>query len=209
MNNLKDKFWIQLIVIYTRYLLGGAFVFASLIKIKGQRFTALSGETAPIHSAWHFFETMYQSGPYWIFLGLGQLIAGFFLMTQRYSKLGALVNLPIIANIFVITLSYDFAFTPVIVTAMLLANLCLIFWEWGELKILINLPYVPNIVNIKNNRLWEIVGYVLFAFTFIYRLFVDNYNILLWFSISLSIGIIGLFLGIKQYKKQMQKALET
>jgi hypothetical protein len=109
-------------VIYSRYLLGGSFVFASLIKLKGQRFTTDSGAAEPINSSLHYFETMYQSGLYWKFIGLGQLLAGFLLMTQRYSKLGALINFPIIANIFVITLSYYFAFTPIIVGLMLLAT---------------------------------------------------------------------------------------
>ena len=149
-----------------------------------------------------FFETMYQSGLYWKFIGLGQLLAGFLLMTQRYSKLGALINFPIIANIFLITLSYNFGFTPVIVGLMLLANVGLILWEWDELKILINLPYAPNIKGLENHRIWEITGYILFAFTFIYRLFIDKYDILFWFSICFSIGLIGLLIGIKQIKRR-------
>ena len=192
---------LQLIVIYTRYLLGGAFVFASMIKIKGQRFTTDSGATEPINSAWYFFETMYQSGIYWKFIGLGQLLAGFLMMTQRYSKLGALMNFPIITNIFAITLSYYFALTPVIVGLMLLANVGLILWEWDELKILINLPYVPKIKSTENNTVWEIIGYVLFIFTFTYRLFIDKYDALFWFLICLSIGLIGLIIGIKRNRK--------
>lgn len=188
-------------MIYTRYLLGGSFVFASLIKIKGQRFTTESGAGEPINSSWHFFETMYQSGLYWKFIGLGQLIAGFLLMTQRYSKLGALVNLPIVANIFAITLSYYFAFTPLIVGLMLLANLGLIFWEWNELKIFINFSYSPKIKNIEDYRIWEIIGYILFAFTFIYRVLIDKYDFFFWFSICFFIGLIGLFFGIRQNKK--------
>lgn len=201
MHTLKEKIWLQIFVIYTRYLLGGAFVFASLIKLKGERFTTGSGAAEPINSAWHFFETMYQSGVYWKLIGLGQLLAGFLLMTQRYSKLGALINLPIIANIFAITLSYYFAFTPVIVGLMLLANLGLIIWDWNELKILINLPYVPDTKRFENHKIWEITGYILFGFTFIYRVIIDEYHLLFWFSICFLIGLIGLILGIKQSKK--------
>ncbi|MBO6534282.1 MAG: DoxX family protein [Muricauda sp.] len=138
MNGLKEKIVPQILIIYIRYLLGGAFVFASLIKIKGLRFTSESGALEPIGSAWHFFETMYQSGLYWKFIGMAQLIAGFLLMTQRFSKLGALINLPIILNVFIITLSYYFAYTPVITGSMLVANLLLIIWEWNEIKILCN-----------------------------------------------------------------------
>lgn len=126
MNRFKQRLFHQLFIIYTRYLIGGAFVFASLIKIKGTRFTSESGESNPIDSAWHFFETLYQSGLYWQFIGISQLIAGFVLMTQRYSKLGAILNFPIILNIFVVTLSYYFAYTPVITGPILLANFLLI-----------------------------------------------------------------------------------
>ncbi len=75
MQKLKENIWAQVFIIYTRYLIGGAFVFASIIKIKELRFTSESGELNPIHSAWHFFETMYQSGLYWKFTGIGKLIA--------------------------------------------------------------------------------------------------------------------------------------
>ena len=105
---LKQKIWLQVFIIYTRYLIGSAFVFASIVKISGERFTAESGALNPINSSWHLFETLYQSGLYWKFLGCAQLLAGFLLMTQRYSKLGALINFPIIANVFVITISYYF-----------------------------------------------------------------------------------------------------
>ena len=202
LQKIREKIWIQIVIIYTRYLLGGAFVFASLIKIKGQRFTTDSGSAEPINSSWHFFETMYQSGLYWKFIGLGQLLAGFLLMTQRFSKLGALINLPIVANIFAITLSYYFAFTPVIVAAMLLANVALIFWEWDELKILFNLNYIaPNNQRLEKRKIWEIVGMLLFTFTFLYRLFIDKYNIGFWFLICFLMGIVGLFIGMKQTQK--------
>lgn len=87
----KQKIWLQIAIIYTRYLIGGAFVFASLIKIKGERFTNVKGAGSPFHSPEHFFETLYQSGVYWQFLGLMQLLAGLLLMTQRYALLGALL----------------------------------------------------------------------------------------------------------------------
>jgi hypothetical protein len=201
MNRLKQNIWANIFIIYTRYLIGGAFVFASLIKIKGQRFTSESGAAEPINSAFHFFETMYQSGIYWQFIGLGQLVAGVLLMTQRYSKLGALINLPIIVNIFVITISYNFGNTSTITGLMLLANLLLIYWDWNELRILVNLPIISTKgTSIEKDKIWEIVGLALFAFTFIYRLMVDRYDAIFWFSVCCLIGMVGLFLGIKKTK---------
>jgi hypothetical protein len=201
MNHLKQKIWANIFIIYTRYLIGGAFVFASVIKIKGQRFTSESGANAPINSEFHFFETMYQSGIYWQFIGLGQLVAGALLMTQRYAKLGALLNFPIIANIFVITISYDFNYTPVITGLILLANILLIYWDWDELRILVNLPIISTKeTRVEHHKVWEIIGLALFAFTFIYRLMVDRYDAIFWFSTCCLIGGIGLFFGMKKVK---------
>ncbi len=203
MNKLKQKLIPQIFIIYTRYLIGGAFVFASLIKIKGHRFTSESGELNPINSAWHFFETMYQSGLYWKFIGIAQLIAGFLLMTQKFSKLGALVNFPIILNVFIITLSYYFAYTPVITGLMLLANLLLIIWEWNEIKILFNLnPNFDKSVRLEKDVIWQIIGLVLFVFTFTYRLLINKYNIGFWAITCFSIGFIGLIFGLYRERKR-------
>ena len=49
---LKQSLLLQLFIIYTRYLIGGAFVFASLIKIKGHRFTQIPDDGG--HSVAHF-----------------------------------------------------------------------------------------------------------------------------------------------------------
>ena len=204
MNKIKEKVWLQIFIIYTRYLIGGAFVFASLIKIKGNRFTGESGELNPINSAWHFFETMYQSGLYLKFIGISQLITGLLLMTQKYSKLGALLNLPIILNIFIITLSYYFAYTHVITGLMLLANLMLIIWEWGEIKVLFNLePNINKSIRLEKDILWQIIGLIIFSFTFIYRISVEKYNIGFWLVTCFLIGFLVLIIGL--YKERKRK----
>jgi hypothetical protein len=204
LTKLKSKIIPQLLVIYTRYLIGAAFVFASVVKLQGKRFTTIDGINEPINSAWHMFETLYQSGLWWKFLGLGQIIAGLLLMTQRYAKLGALMFLPVIANVFVITLSYDFRGTPLITGLMLIANIMLVLWDWDELKILINkTPAMPQPNRFENMSIWEITGLVLFLFTAIYRAGVSGYNIFLWVIVCSAIGIIGLIIGLYKYKKTL------
>lgn len=189
----KQKIWLQLAVIYTRYLIGGAFVFASLIKIKGQRFTMVPGAGSPFHSPEHFFETLYQSGLYWHFLGIMQLVAGMLLMTQRYALLGALLFLPIIANIYVITISYEFGYTDVITGAMLLATVGLLVWDWNRLRVVVNQPVIvlPTSAFFER-KLWEIVGVVLFLYTAGYRALTDHYNMVLWFGVCVGVGVTGL-----------------
>lgn len=202
LHKLKSKILPQLFVIYIRYLIGAAFVFASVVKIQGKRFTTIDGINEPINSAWHMFETLYQSGLWWKVMGLGQLIAGLLLMTQRYAKLGALMFLPVISNVFVITLSYDFRGTPVITGLMLIANILLVLWDWDELKILVNkAPEIPQQNRLENMRIWEITGIALFLFTAIYRAGVTGYNILLWAAVCIAIGLTGLITGLYKYKK--------
>lgn len=188
---LKHSLLLQLAVIYTRYLVGGAFVFASLIKIKGHRFTQLADDAGG-HSPAHFFEMMYQSGLYWQFLGWAQLLAGLLLLTQRYALLGALGFVAIMANIFVITISFDFPGTPVITGLMLLAGLLLLAWDWNRLRVVANLPVAAETTSaLYQSRLWEVVGAVLFVFTAGYRAFVDTYNFLLWFAVCAFVGGVG------------------
>ena len=199
---MKNKLFPQLFIIYLRYLIGFAFVFASIVKIQGLRFTTDSGAENPINTAWHFFETMYQSGLYWKFLGLSQLLAGLILMTQKYAKLGALLFLPIIANVFVITISYDFRGTPVITGLMLLANFILIAWDWDTLKILVNKkPSFQSKLRVENDSLWTILGILFFVLTIAAKMFASTTTLL---PIALSfviIGITGLVIGVKKHRK--------
>ncbi len=198
---MKHKTWIQIFVIYLRYLIGFAFVFASMVKIQGIRFTTESGAENPIDSAWHFFETLYQSGVYWRFLGWAQLITGILLITQRYAKLGAILFLPIITNIFVITISYDFNGTPVITGLMLLSTLFLIYWDWDTLKILINKPQInTSKERLENNPIWMYLGFLFLIITVFSKFFISNETILLSFLLMFVIGIIGLVIGYKRRK---------
>ncbi|TXD71362.1 hypothetical protein [Aequorivita antarctica] len=206
MQKIKTNICAQIFIIYTRYLIGGCFIFASLIKIKGNRFTSESGALNPIDSAWHFFETLYQSGLYWKFIGISQLLAGFLLMTQKYAKLGALVNFPIIINIFIITLSYSFGFTPLLAAMLLIANMLLIIWDWNEFKMFFNLmPTFDGTQRLENDKLWIRIGLLLFLFTFSYRVLVDNYDVIFWLVICISIGLVGLIVWLSKQKKKVLK----
>ena len=196
---MKDKTLIQIFVVYLRYLMGFAFVFASLVKIQGLRFTAESGADNPINSAWHFFETLYASGIYWRFLGLAQFITGALLITQRYAKLGAILFLPVISNIFVITISYDFRGTPIITALMLVATLMLIYWDWDSLRILIN-KTAKNTTKkrLEQDKMWIYLGFSFLIITVLSRLFIHNQNIIFSFLLMFVIGSIGFFIGYRR-----------
>ena len=198
---MKQNTWAQLFIIYTRYLIGFAFIFASIVKLQGLRFTAESGAENPINSAWHFFETMYQSGLYWKFLGFGQLMAGLLLITQRYAKLGAIMFLPIIANVFVITISYEFSGTPIITGLMLFATILLLLWDWDSLKILINQkPTYSDRKRLEHDSIWIVMGAIFFILTIAAK-FIISITVLIPLSISfLIIGFAGLIIGYRRRK---------
>lgn len=198
---MKQKTFMQLFVIYLRYIIGFAFIFASLVKIQGFRFTTESGAENPINSSWHFFETLYQSGLYWRFLGIAQFITGTLLVTQKYAKLGAILFLPIIVNVFVITISYDFRGTPIITGLMLLSTLFLIFWDWDALKVLINKkPTNSDRKRLENDSLWVYLGILFIVITTITKLFIFNQYIVFAFLLMALLGVIGLIIGFKRRK---------
>jgi hypothetical protein len=126
---LKPLRLVQLFTIYLRYLIGSAFVFASIPKILGERFTRIPIEN-PVG---FYFEAMYQTGFYWNFLGWGQLVAAVLMMTQRYAALGALMFYPIILNIWLVTWSIGFVGTPVVTFLMFLGTTYLLVWEYRRL----------------------------------------------------------------------------
>lgn len=115
----------------TRLLLAIGFIPPGLRKALGHRFTQIPPEGSAVGL---FFEGFFQSGEYYGFVGLMQVAAGVLLLVPGTALLGAVLYLPIIANIFVITVAMQFRGTWVIAGAMLLANLYLLAWDYDRLR---------------------------------------------------------------------------
>ena len=212
-SSIKKIKALQIFTIFLRYLIGAAFVFATIVKIQGMRFTSDSGAGSPINSAWHFFETMYASGLYWKFIGWGQLIAGFILMTQRWSTIGSLLFLPIITNVFVITISYEFAGTPVITFLMLSANIYLLLWDWNKLKLLFsnqNFDYRDDNPPFSKLNTWAFLGIFYFLLVLFMRIGSEYlgktgginpfYFLLASFGLAVLIGLILIVFELRRTK---------
>lgn len=135
----KFQFWIRSkallyrFTLGTRVLLAVGFIPTGLVKLFGYRFANLSIDS----DVGAFFEILYQSGLYWNFLGFTQVLAGVMVLIPALSAVGALLFLGIMLNIFIITLSYDFAYTAVITSQMLLASIWLIMWDYDRFRGLI------------------------------------------------------------------------
>jgi len=176
---LKSFQLFQIFTIFVRYLLGMAFVWASILKIRGIRFTPESAENTPINSLPHLLEAMYRSGFYWYFIGWGQLIAGFLLMSQIFSTLGAVVYFPMMLSIFVLTTYFQSPGILTVTSLMLLANIYLLLWDWNRLKfIVLDKPgeYVDQTTPFSKQKIWAYIGILLCIVISIFRVIITGYN---------------------------------
>jgi hypothetical protein len=202
---LRQKLFLQIFTIYTRYLVGGAFFIAAIGmgKLDGSSNLMYSMEK-PIQDLLpiqQFFRVMTDSGLYWKFIGWSQIVTGILLMTQRFAKLGALIFFGLILNIFIITISYDFKGTPLITGLMLLAASYLLLWDIRSFLPLLtnNEIKAATPLSIIENRFWAILGIIMvvsIGLAFIFRL-----HILFQLGFPFMIGLIGFIFFLIKRKK--------
>jgi hypothetical protein len=128
--SLTRRWWTQLFAAFTRCLLAVGFIPPSIPKILHRPFTA-PPDSNPVGA---YFDALYNTGFYYEFIGWSQVVAAILLLIPRTSHLGALMFLPIIVNIAVLTLSVGFVGTWVITILMGLAATFLVAWEYDGLK---------------------------------------------------------------------------
>ena len=117
--------WLRRFTLANRLLLAMAFLPTGLVKATGQRFTIMSVDT-PVG---YFFEAMYQTGPYWVFIGVVQVVAAILLLIPRTAALGAVLFLPVALSVFLITWGVGFGNTVYVTGGMLLAATYLVCWD--------------------------------------------------------------------------------
>lgn len=113
----------------------------------GQRFTGLPAN----HPLGHYFDALHLTGFYYTFIGVSQLTAALLLLIPRTALLGAILYLPIILNICVLTYATRFEGTR-IATLMLLANLYLLWWDSARLKYILPLASSSDIGKTPNQE---------------------------------------------------------
>ena len=153
------------LVIGTRILLCAGFLPTGIIKLLGRPFTIIDPST-PVGL---FFHAMHQSGAYWQFIGLTQVVASLLLLIPAVAHLGALIFFPVIVNIVVITVTMEFKGTPVVTVMMLLANLLLLAWDyhrWRGLLTTAPMPAVREPQRLATIERWLYTLGALFGVTF-------------------------------------------
>ena len=205
----RSNYAFTLFVIYLRYLIGGAFVYAGFGKAMGDRFMPQGSLQIPAEgmSIDVFFEVLYRTGIWWQFLGWGQVVAGLLVVTQRWSTLGAVLFLPVSLNIFMITISMDFHGTPVLTGLILLANLGLLIWDYERLRLLL-IPDGEATVSIQLTsdqlgypQYWAGLGLLIFLTSISFG---NRENVPLWFVLCVAEGMLGL-LGYGFYRRYAGK----
>jgi uncharacterized membrane protein YphA (DoxX/SURF4 family) len=126
---LQRNKWLRYFAIFCRIALALGFIPSGVVKVMGERFTALPSN----HPLGHYFDALHLTGFYYTFIGVGQLTAALLLLIPRTALLGAIFYFPIILNICVLTYAVRFEGTRV-ATLMLLANLFLLAWDHQRLK---------------------------------------------------------------------------
>jgi uncharacterized membrane protein YphA (DoxX/SURF4 family) len=138
----KMNRWLRYFAVFCRVALALGFIPSGIVKVMGERFTALPSN----HPLGHYFDALQLTGFYYTFIGVSQLTAALLLLIPRTTFLGAILYLPIISNICVLTYATRFEGTR-IATLMLLANLYLLGWDYARLKYVLLLEPSSDVGN--------------------------------------------------------------
>lgn len=149
--NIRKNVWLQYFSIFCRIALAAGFIPSGFVKIFNERFTSLSVN----HPMGHYLEALYYTGYYYTFIGILQVTAAILLLIPRTATLGALLYLPIILNITILSLAVRFEGSHISSPLMVLANLFLILWDYHKIKYILpfNEPPEHKVLKDKNERI--------------------------------------------------------
>jgi len=147
-DECKRNQWLRYFAVFCRVALALGFIPSGIVKVMGERFTALPSN----HPLGHYFDALHLTGFYYTFIGLSQLTAALLLLIPRTALLGAVLYLPIILNICVLTYATRFEGTR-IATLMLLANLYLLWWDYPRLKYILPLASSNDVGKVPKQKM--------------------------------------------------------
>jgi len=125
----KQNKWFRYFTVFCRVALALGFIPSGIVKVLGERFTALPAN----HPLGHYFDALFHTGYYYTFIGVAQLAIALLLLIPRTALLGAICYFPLILNICILAYATRFEGTR-ITTLMLLANAYLLCWDYDRLK---------------------------------------------------------------------------
>ncbi|MEN2280988.1 DoxX family protein [Algoriphagus sp. SE2] len=129
--SIKQNRWHWIFQLFCRILLAYAFIVAGMVKILGERFASGLSE---IHPMGAYLEALHHTGYYYTFIGYAQVTAGILLLIPSTVLMGALLYLPIIVNIWILSFAVRFVGSYITSPLMVLANLYLLAWHYDKLR---------------------------------------------------------------------------
>ncbi|MFD2518170.1 hypothetical protein [Salinimicrobium flavum] len=161
---------LSLFVVNLRYIIGLGFLPSGIIKVLDQPFTHMEN----VGVFYDFLDALYATGYYYNMIGVMQVVAALLLITQRFATIGAVLFLPIIFNITVLTITTIGSLTPLVAFLMFLGTIFLLLWDYYKW---INIFYNDNqlrAIPAKNNyptynrfQVWTGILLILFPSLFI------------------------------------------
>ncbi len=147
----RSNKWLYYFSIFCRVALAAGFIPSGMQKVLGERFTVLS----PNHPMGHFLDAFYQTGYYYTFVGIMQVLAAILLLIPRTVTIGAFIYLPIILNICILSWSVRFDGSFVSAPLMLCAVLYLICWDYHTFKYIFPFHSSSSHINLPNKKKWK------------------------------------------------------
>ena len=132
--------WLHYFAIFCRVSLAAGFIPSGMQKVLGERFTVL----AVNHPMGNFLEAFHHTGYYYPFVGLMQVLAAILLLIPRTVTIGAVIYLPIILNICILSLAVRFDGSLVTSPLMLCAVLFLLCWDYHKFKYIFPFNYTVS-----------------------------------------------------------------
>ena len=136
---IRGNRWHWLFYVFCRFALALGFIPAGLVKIMNERF---AGGLSVLHPMGHYLEALHHTGFYYTFIGVVQVIAAVLLLIPRTVTLGAILYLPIILNICILSVALRFDGSFVTAPLMVLANLYVLAWNFDRIKFIF--PFSRN-----------------------------------------------------------------
>jgi hypothetical protein len=150
--------WYGYFTVFCRLALAIAYLISGYVKIVGERFAAGLPHNHPLG---HYFDALYQTGSYYTFIGVAQIIIALLLLIPRTALLGAISSFPVILNICVLAYATRFEGTR-ITTLMLLANIYLLCWDYERIKYI--LPFRRSNTEIRPAKKEALINKFPFVF---------------------------------------------
>jgi hypothetical protein len=155
----KGNRWLRYFTIFCRVTLALGFIPSGIVKIMGERFTALPNN----HPLGHYLEALHHTSYYYPFIGITQLATALLLLIPRTALLGAMIYFPVILNICILAYASRFEGTR-ITTLMVLANLYLLCWDYDRLKHILPFKQTDSESAAKNRTISNKFPFAFFGF---------------------------------------------